>query len=347
MLINEVSEASKKEVATNSDLLEEAFDIPGVDPRDRMVRLVEDGEPTGETAPNNGKLAANQSLQVELRKAWMDEPDTLKRLENLNPDQVTDFISIGIGTKSGARMPNSGISDKDFLQVAKKWTNIKCLNLDNTELTSAGLKEIADKFKKIEDLSIRGTAIDDSQLVALSNFPNLKSLHLDGTSISDAGLDNLKGLSNLESLGLGNCPIKDVGIRSLKELKNLKNLSLRDTQITDEGLKSIVEIKQLEHLALSGTMVTAEGLKVLQNIPKLDSLYLVDTDIGDAAVETLAKLKNLKQLGLENTGLTAEGFAKLRKALPFCHISGEHAEDVGRKLWQPRADNNLPRLTIT
>jgi hypothetical protein len=137
------------------------------------------------------------------------------------------------------------------------------LRLGGTEVTDAGLKELAG-LKKLSSLSLGATGVTDAGLKDLAGSKNLSSLSLHSTKVTDAGLKALAGLKDLSYLNLGGTHVMDEGLKHLAGLKNLSSLSLGDTKVTDTGLKELTDLKKLSYLDLGGTKVTEKGVGELQ-----------------------------------------------------------------------------------
>ena len=88
------------------------------------------------------------------------------------------------------------------------------LNLSSTQITDAGLKEVA----KLQSLTV---------------------LHLSQTQITDAGLKEVAKLQKLGFLNLSHTQITDEGLREVAKLQKLQWLDLSDTEITEEGVTEL------------------------------------------------------------------------------------------------------------
>jgi hypothetical protein len=66
--------------------------------------------------------------------------------------------------------------------------------------------------------------------------------------------------------------------------------------------------------------ITDSDLRLLNDLPRLDTIYLDNSIITDAGLEHLEGLKQLKIIVLRGTKVTDAGVAKLQKALPNCKI---------------------------
>jgi translation elongation factor EF-Tu-like GTPase len=116
--------------------------------------------------------------------------------------------------------------------------------LDVSFLTAQGkvtdelLMPIKD-LTRLAHLNLRGTEITDAGLVQIAKQKTLVRLHLEKSKITDKGLEQLKELENLEYLNLYGTEITDAGLVHLEGLKKLKSLYLWQTKVTDEGVKKL------------------------------------------------------------------------------------------------------------
>jgi internalin A len=101
------------------------------------------------------------------------------------------------------------------------------LSLDYTEVTDAGLKELAG-LKQLQSLDIgRCKGVTDAGLKELAGLKQLQTLDLGLTPVRGAGLKELAGLKQLQTLDLGECKVTDAGLKELASLKQLQTLRLR------------------------------------------------------------------------------------------------------------------------
>jgi hypothetical protein len=107
--------------------------------------------------------------------------------------------------------------------------SLTALNLGNTKVTDAGLKELA-PLENLTTLGLKGTQVTDAGLKELAPLKNLTELHLSGTQVTDAGLKELAPLKNLTDLYLTASQVTDAGLKGLAPLKNLTTLHLDRTQ---------------------------------------------------------------------------------------------------------------------
>lgn len=99
---------------------------------------------------------------------------------------------------------------------------LKQLEFDGTDLNLQGLL-ITRKLPNLINLSLRGTALTDSDLAQLP--PHLIHLRL-GNTFTDKGMKYVVNLRDLKTLELKNLPITDETIKTLKRCKTLTALKI-------------------------------------------------------------------------------------------------------------------------
>ncbi len=70
-------------------------------------------------------------------------------------------------------------------------SGLKWLNLDQTEVTDAGIPHLAG-LAQLEFLHLGRTRITDASIDSLAKLRNLKEIHLTRTKVSDAGAARLR-----------------------------------------------------------------------------------------------------------------------------------------------------------
>ncbi len=113
----------------------------------------------------------------------------------------------------------------------ERWVRGK-LGKPEGELTEADLA-------KITSLFLDESQITDAGLKELAKFQNLTVLGLDDTKITDEGLKEVAKLQNLNLLSLENTQITDEGLKEVAKLQNLKKLYLPATQATKAGVAEL------------------------------------------------------------------------------------------------------------
>lgn len=99
------------------------------------------------------------------------------------------------------------------------------LKLWNTQITDAGLKEMA-AMKNLTCLDLSETAVTDAGLKELAGLQKLTTLNLKRTKISNAGLKTLAGLRNLVHLDVAFTKVTDAAVDEFR--KELPKCSVRN-----------------------------------------------------------------------------------------------------------------------
>ncbi len=202
--------------------------------------------------------------------------------------------------------------------------HLKCLLLENVELSRGGLQHL--KHLKLEVLDLEGTNVRDAQLANIRQMTSLRTLVLDW-AISDVGLKNITRLKHLEHFSITLSRATDNGMQYLGGLHELRSIAYGSShgqyasgdKTTGSGLVHFRNLKQLEFLDLSGNSVRSAHLKHLKPLRKLRRLKLKFTSIDDAAIEFLSAL-NLEELDLSGTQLTDAALPRLCQMKSLNHI---------------------------
>ena len=87
-------------------------------------------------------------------------------------------------------------------------------------------------------LNLAGTEITDAGLKQLAGLP-LKKLHLERTKIGDEGVKHLKGATQLTYLNLYGTQVTDAGLEHLKALPELEKLYVWKSKVTEAGMAAL------------------------------------------------------------------------------------------------------------
>ena len=98
-------------------------------------------------------------------------------------------------------------------------------------------------------LNLRYTQVTDAGLKELAGLKSLHTLGLSGTQVTDAGLKELAGLKSLHTLYLSETQVTGAGLKELAGLKSLHTLYLSYTKVTGAGVAELQ--KALPALAIS------------------------------------------------------------------------------------------------
>ncbi len=185
------------------------------------------------------------------------------------------------------------VTDDDLVNL---WSLDRCLylDLDNTAVTDAGMRHLAES--------------------------KLELLQLSSTKVGDAGIKDLMQIKGLTGLHIGDTLITNDGLKYLLSKPALRSLSLNNTGITDEGLTYIGQLTQLETLWLEATKITDGGLAQLTNLHEMTQLDLTATSATREGVVRLKDLRSLRMLIVKNTAISKGEIASLQKEFGDCTI---------------------------
>jgi len=156
-----------------------------------------------------------------------------------------------------------------------------------------------DSSGNIVAINLRGSWVNDTELMTLASLPYLERLDLSHTRISDEGLLLLKSAPRISDLNLYYAEqITDQGMAAIKDWKHLKRLSLRGTRISDGTLEIVSHLTQLEALDIANTPVTDDGLDYLITLTSLKEFSLGRRRLADNLIEVLRLLPTLTYLDL-------------------------------------------------
>ena len=212
---------------------------------------------------NNPQIVA---IEAEMRaKGWwiMNQAESaVYRKEALRRDVVPDEVNfLSLSYKTGL--------DEGWMAKIGQLVGLRCLYLDCTDVTDAGLAQ-------------------------LETLPKLLYLNLRGTSIGNAGLSSIAKLKTLTYLWLSDTKITGRTLHQLRSLESLNHLFLDGTEVNDDHLAGLGGLPNLEVLFASYTRLTNRSLPVFEEFPKLRMLEIPGTQINEADLAHLRdRLPNL------------------------------------------------------
>lgn len=166
-------------------------------------------------------------------------------------------------------------------------------------ISALGGKVTHDGAGNIVAVDLRGTWVDDSDLIELAKMPRLEKLDLSHTRISDEGMIHLRPAPGITDLNLYYAEqVTDHGMSAIKDWTRLKRLNLRGTRISDGTLEIVSHLTQLEALDVGNTPVTDNGLDSLMTLINLKELSLGRRPESDNEIAVLRLLPTLTYLNL-------------------------------------------------
>jgi Leucine-rich repeat (LRR) protein len=174
-----------------------------------------------------------------------------------------------------------------------------CASDPSDWITSLGGKVARDARGAVIGVNLRGTWVNDVELIDIARLPNLQRLDLAHTRITDEGMLNLKSATGIRDLNLYYSEqITDQGMNAIKNWKQLKRLNLRGTRIANGTLEIVSHLPQLEALDIANTQVTDNGMDLLITLTNLKELALGRSRAGEAELSFLRMLPSLTSLDL-------------------------------------------------
>src|SRR6266568_3362403 len=145
------------------------------------------------------------------------------------------------------------------------------LAVDTDWIARLGGKIERDPTGRIFAVNLRGSWINDADMIELARLPDLERLDLSHTRISDEGMLNLKPAPKIKDLKLFYSEwITDQGMTAIKEWKHLTGLEALDiahTEVTDLGLDNLITLINLKELAVGRGRLSNSGLTALRMLP--------------------------------------------------------------------------------
>jgi internalin A len=281
---------------------------------------------TGDSAERKSLAALEKKSTVQASINAEQQVVSLKSASLLDADATTlrEYPNLQKLVLSGSRVGKS-------LTVLSDLTQLRELELENTDITDAEMKSLA-ALSNLRVLNLAGCNITDEGLQQLKALTDLQSLNLNRTKIRGAGLASLTGLSKLETLSLQETELQASEITSLAGLSGLRILHLAKTPVDGALIPLLADLPNLERLYLDETNISDDDIPRLAAIlaektPQVKGLFFDDTALSDASIESFtgfSKLQNLALIHLGGTRISLEGYIKLRQTLPEVNLVSQH-----------------------
>lgn len=155
------------------------------------------------------------------------------------------------------------LTDASFQDLGKAYQQF-------LRVTKQEVIQFLDDERKITQLSLSYSDIDDEALARLANLKQLEWLALSNTQVTDSGLQHLTGMQVLDQLFLEQTEVTDAGLIPISELVSLRELSLAGTKVSDTGLEQLKPLTKLTVLNLEGCNVSPASIERLkESLPDL------------------------------------------------------------------------------
>ena len=152
---------------------------------------------------------------------------------------------------------------------------------------------------KVVAVNLRGSWVNDAEMLGLAELPDLEKLDLSHTRITDEGMLRLKSAPKIRDLNLFYAEwITDQGMTAIRDWRHLKRLNVRGARISDGTLEIVSRITGLEALDIAHTSVTDNGLDHLITLVNLQELSMGRGRLSNSSLEVLRMLPTLTHLDL-------------------------------------------------
>ena len=258
--------------------------------------------------------ASLSSSGMGLTDGEMDQVATLYALTSLNlsGNSITDISALStLGGLTALDLSDNNISDIRALAELK---GLRTLYLDNNPITDFS---VLAELENLTTLSIKGIAISEEQLQALSSALPSCAIHSD-TDQEDAA---------------------DITLGGVTFKSDVKELNLNSRGITD--ISALSACRELERLDLTGNKIS--DITPLMDIPGLKELVIKDNQVTD--LRPLMALNTLAYINAEGNGITSTVPLGSLTGLKELHLAGNPISDYSglSRLW---ATASIPPLSL-
>ena len=137
---------------------------------------------------------------------------------------------------------NSPAFDDQNISLLKGYKRLWRLDLSQTKITSAAIKEL--DCRNLSWLQLRGTNVDSEGIRWLAErCPHIHDLDLGGTRVTDDGVRWLCGLANLWEVCLDDTGVSDRALRELEKAPRGLTVVLTGTKVTRGGIEALARAR--------------------------------------------------------------------------------------------------------
>ncbi|MDP1587375.1 MAG: hypothetical protein Q8M07_06530 [Prosthecobacter sp.] len=272
---------------------------------------------------------------------------------NLSKIEVTDAAFRFLATCPS--LTSIDVQNWDILQGSWLSYLAPAKNLGTLIAVAAARSDVSGLAKiggsSLQQLSLRGDAVDDGMLKVISGFKNLQTLSLRHTPVTDAGVSALASLTKLEVLELSETAVTPKGLSALAKLP-LTDLGLGHT--IDDLAAFAPELGRLfpkfERILLPPGTLGASSVAVIGTAwPKVKKLQAASfTKFDDSSFDGLAEvMPNLETLALWNTKTTDAQITGIAKHKKISHLNLQETEVTDAALPILQSMKSLKVLELT
>jgi hypothetical protein len=198
-------------------------------------------------------------------------------LDNFRSDEIS---YLDISHKESAR--------DEVLSHVDKWTNLRFLNIAESEITDRGLNYLSENTS-LDDLRVADTAVTGKAIAALKCLHHLQRFEAGMLKEAPDLLKALRGSTSLQILTMRCSDLTDNDLRSLSKITSLKNIDISENRkITDKGLQYL-NLPNLRGLAVRQCAITEASFPFLKSLPSLKAICIAD----DWSEEKQARLQQM------------------------------------------------------
>lgn len=188
---------------------------------------------------------------------------------------------------------------------------LRALSLSRTQLTSAGVQMLAEKYPTLEVITLDEVALDAAAVAALAKLQKVTDLSLCGSGLDDASAAPLCGLQQLRVLNISSNPaITDALIKSLGAAAELRTLNVAGTQFTGTAFAD-AGFPSLSSLIADNTQVKSDSLQSLK-LPTLFSLSLNGCALSTAEIRKVFATNDQTSVSFEEAAPAKDAGEKVK-----------------------------------
>ena len=179
-----------------------------------------------------------------------------------------------------------------FAAAVKHWAKSggDAIRLDDFQATDDHFLLLA-QFERLRVIRVDGGQLTPVGARALATMPHLEQLHLRGIAVDDATLDEIAKSPRLWLLNIVDAKVSAEAVARLALMPKLRQLRLGVAGGGHEYADAVASVERLRTVHLIGIAVRNSGLKRLAEMPVLESLYLDDCAVTDEGWEWLFENK--------------------------------------------------------